>query len=104
MATCKECLHYEACSGFIPTERDKAVWHYVSKGISDKIPNIEERCSTFCNKADVVEVKHGEWKLGKSGCMYFCSRCNYAAHPREQEEWHFCPNCGAKMYGKEGEE
>ena len=39
----------------------------------------------------------GEWKLGKSGCMYFCSSCGYAAHPREEEEWNFCPNCGANM-------
>lgn len=38
----------------------------------------------------------GEWKLGKSGCMYFCDKCGYAAHPRE-EEWNYCPNCGAKM-------
>lgn len=39
----------------------------------------------------------GEWKLGKSGCMYFCSECNYAAHPREVDEWSYCPRCGAKM-------
>jgi ferredoxin-like protein FixX len=43
----------------------------------------------------------GKWKLGESGCMYFCSNCNYAAHPREEEEWNFCPNCGAKMKGGE---
>ena len=49
--------------------------------------------------ADVVEVRHGEWKLGKSGVMYFCSFCGYAAHPREEEQWNFCPNCGAKMDG-----
>lgn len=41
----------------------------------------------------------GEWKLGESGCMYFCSECNYAAHPREVDEWSYCPNCGAKMKG-----
>ena len=41
----------------------------------------------------------GEWKLGKSGCMYFCSECNYAAHPREVDEWSYCPRCGAKMGG-----
>ena len=47
--------------------------------------------------ADYRKVKRGEWKLGKSGCMYFCPKCNYAAHPREVEEWDFCPRCGADM-------
>lgn len=54
--------------------------------------------------ADVVEVVHGEWKLGKSGCMYFCGKCNYAAHPREVDEWGFCPQCGARMDGERKEQ
>ena len=41
--------------------------------------------------------REGEWKLGKSGCMYFCSECNYAAHPREAEKWNCCPNCETHM-------
>ena len=49
--------------------------------------------------ANVVEVKHGKWK---QGC---CSECGYnwgkdapiASVPN------FCPNCGAKMDGKETE-
>ena len=49
--------------------------------------------------ADVVEVKHGKWELGKSGCMYFCSNCENWAFPREAEEWNYCPRCGAKMDG-----
>lgn len=44
--------------------------------------------------------KGGEWKLGESGCMYFCSECNYAAHPREVDEWNYCPRCGAKTKGE----
>ena len=42
----------------------------------------------------------GEWMLGESGCIYYCAFCGYAAHPREAEEWDFCPNCGAKMKGE----
>lgn len=41
----------------------------------------------------------GKWMLGKSGLMYFCSSCGYSAFPREEEEWNFCPDCGAKMKG-----
>ena len=44
----------------------------------------------------------GEWKLGKSGCMYFCSCCGHVAHPREEEEWNYCPNCGRPMKGQKG--
>lgn len=41
----------------------------------------------------------GEWKLEKNGYTYFCCFCDYAAHPREAEEWSFCPNCGVEMKG-----
>ena len=51
-------------------------------------------------EAGYVKQSEGEWKLGKSGLMYFCSSCGYAAHPREEEEWNFCPRCGAKMKGE----
>lgn len=64
------------------------------------------RCKAHIYATRAVEKgyrkqREGEWKLGKSGCMYFCSCCGYAAHPREEEEWNFCPNCGAKMKGGE---
>ena len=39
----------------------------------------------------------GEWEMGKSGVVYFCSECDMWAFPVEVRKWHFCPNCGAKM-------
>ena len=45
--------------------------------------------------------QRAKWILGKSGVMYFCSRCGYAAHPREVDEWLYCPICGARMKGGE---
>ena len=51
-------------------------------------------------KEDVVEVKHEEWKLCKGSITYSCTYCDYKAFPREQEEWFFCPRCGAKMDGE----
>jgi hypothetical protein len=47
--------------------------------------------------ADVVEVKHGEWKENKIEYMlYGCSNCDC----RVDYEFNYCPNCGAKMEGE----
>lgn len=43
----------------------------------------------------------GKWKLGEGGYIYFGSCCGYAVLAREEEDWNFCPNCGAKMKGGE---
>lgn len=51
--------------------------------------------------ADVVERKHGKWE--KMWHSYFkqelpcCSVCGHFSAMR----WKYCPNCGAKMDGKE---
>lgn len=55
--TCKEdCYHYEACSGFSPSDLQKDVWDYFAKGREDEIPDIEDRCPEFKNKSDLIEV------------------------------------------------
>lgn len=76
--TCKDCIHYEACGGFTPTDLDQDVFDYCRKGIADEIPNIEERCSCFMDKADVVEVvrckdcKHFRvWETGSPTCEHW---------------------------------
>ena len=56
MSTCKDCLHIDACSGFTPTDLDADVFDYCRKGNTDEIPDIEERCGSFKNKADYTEV------------------------------------------------
>ena len=50
MATCKGCLHYEACSGYLPTDLDKDIWHFCREGRADEIPDIEDRCQSFKSK------------------------------------------------------
>jgi rubrerythrin len=46
--------------------------------------------------ADVVEVRHGEWK--KRGNEKKCSVCDFIYYSNN-DEWTYCPNCGAKMGG-----
>ncbi len=65
--------------------------------------------------ADVAEVKHGRWELHGNddslGCSYFCSRCGWSIdeeifYPNsydDEEPYNFCPHCGAKMDGGDGE-
>ena len=42
---------------------------------------------------DAVEVVHGEWAIVGDACV--CSVCNKWA----VQDYHYCPNCGAKMDG-----
>lgn len=55
--------------------------------------------------ADVQEIRHGKWHEGRFGNgitvpfskYYICNRCNRTSKKKS----HYCPNCGAKMDGKE---
>ena len=47
--------------------------------------------------ADVEEVKHGKWM--KKGNEKKCSVCNFIYYSNN-DDWNYCPNCGAKMDGK----
>jgi rubrerythrin len=69
----------------------------VDEGTGKLIEDIEKRCPSFKNKADFVEVKNGEWI--KKGNEKRCSVCGFIYYSNN-DEWNFCPNCGAKMYKK----
>ena len=52
--------------------------------------------------ADVVEVRHGEWKkVYEKYPRYVCTSCN---HLYNNKEYKYCPNCGAKMDGERSED
>lgn len=40
-------------------------------------------------------VRHGRWKetSEEEPCYYYCSECGGACN----DEWNYCPNCGARM-------
>ena len=89
------------------------------KGIRDAVerikPNecakgiVEDTITLLQNEptADVVEVKHGEWK---QGVPYVCSICGKPAPDEKNTSeryscWTspYCPHCGAKMDGGKAE-
>lgn len=57
--------------------------------------------------ADVAPVVHGRW-IGSSGIFQGkCSVCGYMTYDKSADwarnYWPHCPNCGAKMDGKDGD-
>lgn len=95
MASCEDCIHYLVCE--------------CSGGeLYESVELLRNDCSTFKNKADVVEVKHGYWiydysagELGVTDAP-LCEKCSVCGEYTVDEE-NFCPNCGAKMDLKERE-
>lgn len=93
---CKDCIHNEVC--------------YMREVCNDIEEQIKEfGCMDFVARADVQEIKHGEWiKYRPENALdgaYFCPACF-----KEQKMadgnitpldigYHYCPNCGAKMDG-----
>lgn len=63
---------------------------YDAISIDGMISALEEEIA-----ADVVEVKYGYWI--KRGNEKRCSRCDFIYYSNN-DEWNYCPNCGAKMY------
>ena len=48
--------------------------------------------------ADVVEVKHAEWKVDETHDYEpYCSLCGH--EPIAGEKYNYCPDCGADMRG-----
>ena len=77
-----------------------------------KLPNFEVKCSdgkdyvllpfkhlSDIPTADVVKVKHGEWKVNV-GMNYNRERiCPICKKIIEGNHWNYCSNCGTKMDG-----
>ena len=54
--------------------------------------------------ADVLEVRHGKWDIVEYGSGWVdgkCSVCGYTDCFDESGFYIYCPECGAKMDGKE---
>lgn len=96
--SCRDCIHEDVCK----------IRHFPSVfGLTG------DGCPHFKNKADVVEVKHGEWiksihketPIIKDGRLFekehevfCCSVCDVKIVGLRNMS--FCPFCGAKMDGE----
>lgn len=98
--TCKDCVHCEACDGTYRYYSDEYINEVSISG------DVRDLCTTFKNKADFAEVKHGYWKTvteAKDNTVCganikiqykICSNCEV---PMGLTESDYCPNCGAFM-------
>lgn len=92
--SCSDCIHFDVCYKIEHFGRD----------LEDTSP-----CEQFISK-DVEPVKHGHW-VDEYDCGYttpHCSECGEIALTKEETSYDYvyssyCPNCGAKMDGGEGE-
>ena len=89
--TCKDCIHNEVCY-----RRE------VCNDIEEHIRKLG--CIDFIARADVQEIKHGEWKLCYEDWRMQiagdeCSACGFQHYGTCISHYHYCPNCGAKMDG-----
>ena len=70
---------------------------FICNGVIDII----KKQPSVKSAADVVEVRHGRWSFGgvhNGKNFYKCSNCLHA-YPFMAVR--YCPNCGAKMDGKD---
>ena len=91
--TCKDCLYSPICKV------------HADFGVTDVPYDENDTCEMFKNKADLVEVKHGEWitptKIkSMTIAVPHCSVCGLVPCDKGL----YCPNCGEKMDLKEGAE
>ena len=89
--TCKDCIHNEVCY-----RRE------VCNDIEEHIRKLG--CMDFIARADVQEIKHGEWKLCYEDWRMQiagdeCSACGFQHYGTCISHYHYCLNCGAKMDG-----
>ena len=73
-----------------------------------------EKCINETPAADVAPVRHGRWKKSKGNerptengfvhdDRYFCDCCGWGCCCDTKLDFRYCPKCGAKMDGGEGE-
>lgn len=88
--SCWDCIHCDVCANI--------------DGFSHHVSDVS-KCKHFKDKADVEPVKCEKWEVVWTynnfiKHMYKCPTCEKNQFARSN----YCPNCGAKMDGKEVQE
>lgn len=103
--TCKDCVHYDACEEMYEAyKQDSIDW---DRDFGDC--GFSSCCNHFKNKADFVEVKHGECLVDEfkrqNKKFLICSECRAVIDCNviciDENEFDYCPYCGVDMR-KEG--
>ena len=91
MASCKDCVHFEAC---------KNIYEIHGDGLSEE----SHGCDHFKDRARFVELHHAEWVEDEDVCgvpIFRCSNCDERFVLEEGTPfdncYFYCPYCGAKM-------
>lgn len=87
--SCKYCIHYGVCRYRITEKTDFTV----------------NECNNFKNIFNISEIKHGTWYVEKfpraNKIFITCSECRSVIDCdvtcADENEYDFCPYCGAKM-------
>lgn len=95
---CRKCFHSYVCEQF--NEHRDSDWDNKKCHFAN---------DHFVPTSDVAEVKHGHWitqeeaealdRYDLAFCCSACCECNWDC--TESESFNYCPNCGAKMDGKD---
>lgn len=99
MATCKDCLYWEACN-----EYRGAFWGHKAQYSSPIINASADSCIFYKDCSRFVELIIAEWIEDEDmygDPIYRCSACNERFVLEEgtpaDNGYSYCPNCGAKM-------
>ena len=71
--------------------------HTLCEDYADALETAENKLNMLI-AADVRPERHGEWKINPDGYYPYCSECG--KEPKNGVMSKFCPNCGAKMDGR----
>lgn len=90
---CSECHHEGNISG-----ADNYCWFC---GANMNVPTQKSIGNALEALDEVEEVRHGEWVIDRDEMVMHCDSCSwvYEYYDGLEEEWNYCPHCGADERG-----